>query len=206
MTYVYDIYVNFQTICYDFYEWNKKDKITHIKKIPIFQIEEDIFKNILIHENKVDLEAFQVIQNKTEIFKKKKKVSAALLTNNKDIMAVLFDADGKIIKKSFLLLEEENSILKSIRKVDTLDLKLIEIQKQEVILATRLEIERKNFLLKNISNMEDSELIYLYFECFGTKENNRKYIENILKKEFINGNESVSEISYNFLKLICTNS
>lgn len=62
MTFVYDIYVNFQTVCYDFYEWNKKDKITHIKKIPIFEIKEDVFKNILVNENKIDDESLEVIK------------------------------------------------------------------------------------------------------------------------------------------------
>ena len=73
MTFVYDIYVNFQTIYYDFYEWNKKDKIMHIKKIPIFEVKNDVFQKMIIHENKIDETSFELIKNKTEIFKKKRK-------------------------------------------------------------------------------------------------------------------------------------
>lgn len=31
MNYIYDIYLNFNEVAYDFFEWNKNDKITHIK-------------------------------------------------------------------------------------------------------------------------------------------------------------------------------
>ncbi len=206
MTFVYDIYVNFQTVCYDFYEWNKKDKITHIKKIPIFEIKEDVFKNILVNENKIDDESLEVIKNKTDIFKKKKKISAALLTNRKDIVAILVSNNGKIIKKSCLLLDEESAILRNIHKIDFLDLSLAELEKKGIVLATRNELEREKYLLENFSHMKEQELVYLYFECFGEVQKDKKIIEHDLKKAITNGNEKISSISYNFLKLIGTNS
>ena len=204
MTFVYDIYVNFQNIYYDFYEWNKKDRIMHIKKIPIFEIEEAIFKKIIANENKIDEKSYEIIKNKAEIFKKKKKFSAVLFTNNKDIIAVLLNDNGKIIKKSCLLLDEENTILRSIHKIDFLPLILTKTEKRQINLMTRQEMERKKFLLNKFSNMGEKELTYLYFECFGKKETNLKVIEKTLKKEVALGNEKISSISYNFLKLICT--
>jgi len=150
MTFVYDIYVNFQNICYDFYEWNKKDKIMHVKKIPIFEITEENFGKIIINDNKIDNQSLELIKNKAEIFKKKKKMSAVLFTNNKDILAVQFQNDGKIIKKSFLLLEEENTILKSIHKIDFLNLELTELEKKKIVLSTRNEIERTKYLLNHL--------------------------------------------------------
>lgn len=206
MTFVYDIYVNFQNICYDFYEWNKKDKITHIKKIPIFEISDENFGNIIANDNKIDFNTFEIIKNKAEIFKRKKKLSAVLLTNNKDIIAIQLHNDGRIIKKSFLLLEEENAILKNIHKIDFLNITLIELEKKEITLSTRREMERKKFLLENFSNIKQEELGYLYFECFGKRENDFRTIENTLKKEILIGNETVSSITYNFFKLIGTNS
>ena len=38
MNYIYDVITNFNDTYYDFYEWNKKDKLTHFKKIPIINI------------------------------------------------------------------------------------------------------------------------------------------------------------------------
>ena len=204
MTFVYDIYVNFQTIYYDFYEWNKKDKIMHIKKIPIFEVKNDIFQKMIIHENKIDETSFELIKNKTEIFKKKRKISAVLFTNNQDIIAVLLNSSGKIIKKSCLLVEDESMILRNVHKIDFLPLTLIELGKNEPILATRTEIERKKFLLENFSQMKENEIIYLYFECFGEVKKEKGEMEKELKREINSNNEKISTISYNFLKLIGT--
>ena len=205
MTFVYDIYVNFQSICYDFFEWNKKDKITRIKKIPIFQIDENIFVQILAYDTQIDLQTLECIKNKTEIFKQKNKITAALFTNNKDIIAVLIDDNGKIIKKSFLLLEEENTILQSIRKVDYQHLELTKLKRQKIDLVTRKEKDRTQFLLKELAKMSSLELCYLFFECFGIRETDEKRAKKMLTLEISNGNEEVCVTSYNFLKLICTN-
>ena len=70
MTFVYDIYVNFQNICYDFYEWNKKDKIMHVKKIPIFEITEENFGKIIINDNKIDNTIFFFSNSVNSRFKK----------------------------------------------------------------------------------------------------------------------------------------
>lgn len=204
MTFVYDIYVNFQTVYYDFYEWNKKDKIIHIKKIPIFEVKNDIFQKMIIHENKIDDTSLELIKNKTEVFKKKRKISAVLFTNNQDIIAVLLNNSGKIIKKSCLLLEEESMILRNVHKIDFLPLTLTELGKNEPILATRNEIERKKFLLENFSQMKEQEIIYLYFECFGEVKKEKEEMEKELKREINSNNEKISTISYNFLKLIGT--
>lgn len=206
MTFVYDIYVNFQNICYDFYEWNKKDKITHIKKIPIFAVEEDTFQNILAHDNKIDDKTLELLKDKADIFKKKKKISATLLTNNKDIIAILLNTNGRIIKKSCLLLEEENSILRNIHKIDFLPLTLTEISKNKKVVATREEQEREKFLLNNLSHMQEQEMKYLYFECFGKIKTDKTLMEKEILSEIKRGNEKISSISYHFLKLIGINS
>ena len=46
MNYIYDIILNFQERIYDFYEWNKTDVITHIRKIPVFKISSKDLYNI----------------------------------------------------------------------------------------------------------------------------------------------------------------
>ena len=38
MKYIYDIELNFNNKYYEFYEWEKKDNITHINKIPYYKI------------------------------------------------------------------------------------------------------------------------------------------------------------------------
>ena len=38
MTYIYDVTLNFNEILYDFFEWNNSDTLTHIRKIPMFKV------------------------------------------------------------------------------------------------------------------------------------------------------------------------
>lgn len=95
-------------------------------------------------------------------------------------------------------------ILRNVHKIDFLPLTLIELGKNEPILATRTEIERKKFLLENFSQMKENEIIYLYFECFGEVKKEKEEMEKELKREINSNNEKISTISYNFLKLIGT--
>ena len=44
MNYIYDIYLNFNNQLYDFFDWNKSDKLIHIKSIPIIKISENFCK------------------------------------------------------------------------------------------------------------------------------------------------------------------
>ena len=55
MNYIYDILLNFQKEFYDFYEWNPDDEIIHIRKIPLFYINNNDFytiKNSVVSFNK----------------------------------------------------------------------------------------------------------------------------------------------------------
>ena len=47
MNYIYDILLNFNNQAYDIFEWNKEDKITHIRKIPLIKIKYEDLYNLL---------------------------------------------------------------------------------------------------------------------------------------------------------------
>ena len=68
MNYIYDILLNFNDNYFDFYDWNKSDNITEVKKIPIFKItSEDMYKiknNYVIFDN----EFKSKIKNQTDYF------------------------------------------------------------------------------------------------------------------------------------------
>ena len=38
MNYIYDIALNFQKYFCEFYEWRREDKISNIRKIPLYRI------------------------------------------------------------------------------------------------------------------------------------------------------------------------
>ena len=50
MNFIYDILLNFNNEYYEFYDWNNDDKLTHIRKMPIFKISDDALKNIIYNE------------------------------------------------------------------------------------------------------------------------------------------------------------
>ena len=72
MNYIYDLLLNFNEKIYDFYDWNKTDKIIHIKKIPIFKISSS--KMNIIKNNKICFEDsfLEKIYRKTEEFMNRK--------------------------------------------------------------------------------------------------------------------------------------
>ena len=43
MNYIYDIVLNFNKEYYSFYEWNRKDNIINVKKIPLFLVDNECF-------------------------------------------------------------------------------------------------------------------------------------------------------------------
>jgi hypothetical protein len=204
MNYIYDLYVNFQKQYYDFYEWNKNDKITHIKKIPIFLIKEPSLKNIIRNENKIDLHFLEEIKDKAELFPYNKKITACLFTDKKDVVATLISNKGIIIKKSALLFEEEYDVLKNISYGILKDINIHTINKEKKDFLTRNEKSRKNYILRNIPKMDDKKIFYLYFECFNKEETNRRTVEMKLKQEIIKNNDKICLVTYNFLKLIYT--
>jgi hypothetical protein len=54
MNYIYDIYLNFNNQLYDFFDWNKSDKLTHIKMIPIFKVNEETIRSFISNIIKLD--------------------------------------------------------------------------------------------------------------------------------------------------------
>ena len=44
MNFIYDIVLNFNKNYYNFFEWNKKDNIISVKKIPLFLVDNNTFK------------------------------------------------------------------------------------------------------------------------------------------------------------------
>ena len=43
MNYTYNIKVNLKNELINFYEWNKMDKITILKKVPVFKVNDNVY-------------------------------------------------------------------------------------------------------------------------------------------------------------------
>lgn len=204
MTYIYDILLNFKDELYDFYDWNKIDNIIHIRKIPVLKIDTKDLINIKNNNIIIDEKILEQIKNKAEIFTPKniKKMEYMfLLSDGKYVLGIL--KQGRKIKKSSLLIDEEMDILDEIDNLEkiNIDYKIIAKEYNDE-LKTRKQKETEKFLKKELNKIknEDDKLKYLYYECFNEKEENIEKIIYKIKESI--SNLDINKKLYNFFKLI----
>lgn len=180
MNYIYNIKVNLKDNLINFYEWESNDKITTLKKVKIFVINNYDYNNILKMNIKIRKEFLKNIEldNLTCLF-----------TNAVDIVCIKFNTDGTISKISKLDLEEEREVLDEINyKVKTKILYSKINKENNYKLTTRREENIKNKLLDFlISSKDNTELIdYLYYEWSGKTSSSNKYDELLssIKNEY----------------------
>lgn len=162
MDYIYDIVLNFQDRYYDFYEWYPTDRIINIKKIPIYKITTKDYLNI---------KKYLVILDKNTLPKQSK---IYLLTNGVELMGILLDNEGKVIKISSLLFDESDDILKDKDSIKLIPIKYTILKKRNTKIISRHNIEKKTYINKYLNNLDllkDEYLIkYLYYDIYGTEE------------------------------------
>ena len=205
MNYTYDIYINFQNSFFDFYEWNKNDKIIYIKKIPIFKVSSKTLHNLKNNKTIVDESFIKKIENKTKIVKDKQLKYCAIISDEKDIVGINFTKNGINRQKSSIRIEDQEKIINTIKKQKINTIKYKTIIKNKITFQTRLEKTNENILLKKINNIHKNNknqiINYIYLECFGKKEKDINKATKKIKKEITKTNDNFYKI-VNILKLI----
>ena len=205
MNYTYDIYINFQNSFFDFYEWNKNDKIIYIKKIPIFKVSSKTLHNLKNNKIIVDESFIKKIENKTKIVKDKQLKYCAIISDEKDIVSINFTKNGINSQKSSIRIEDQEKIINTIKKQKINTIKYKTIIKNKITFQTRLEKTNENILLKKINNIHKNNknqiINYIYLECFGKKEKDINKATKKIKKEITKTNDNFYKI-VNILKLI----
>lgn len=171
MNYIYNIHVNLKENLINFYEWNKKDKITNLSKVKAFIVNYYDYDRILKMNIKVRKEFLDTIKIDNYI---------CLFSNNIDIVCCLFDKDGTIKKISKLDLNEEDDVLAEIESKSKTKLLYGSTNKSNNYkLTTRNENEIIDKLLDYIKESKNNtELIdYLYYEWFHSSKSKDKYNE-----------------------------
>lgn len=193
MKYIYDIKLNFNNEFYEFYEWEKKDKITHMNKIPSYKITNKDIYNLKYNTIKVNKDFFK---NKNQTF---------IFSNGYSVIAVKFNNEGYNKLKSDINIENQEEIINIINNQKTIKLNYKIIKKEKIEFKTRIEKENKNKLIKKITeiynNKEYNKINYIYLECFNNKNNSVEKKYNIIKKEIIKGKDNFYKI-FNIFKLI----
>ena len=187
MNYIYDIVLNFNKKYYSFYEWNRKDNIINVKKIPLFLVDNECF-NIMKYDNVyVSKDFINVIRDKTYTYTRSKLGPSILISNEKEVIAIMFNENGNLIKRSSLTLDEEEEVLDEIVNNEIYNIPIIKHTKVKNDNVTRSIREKRDFLLKYISNEKnDINLKYLYYDYFEKDEDNIKDIKDKLIKEIKN--------------------
>ena len=114
MNYIYDIFLNYNDLAYEVFEWNKEDKISHIRKIPLIVISSLDLYNLSNKKIIIDSSFLTKIYRKTEVFSKRDNYNldySFLATDKSEIIAFKLDKNGLIKQYSKLLIEEEIEVL-----------------------------------------------------------------------------------------------
>ena len=176
MRFIYDIVVNYENNFFEFYEWEKEDNIINIKKMPLFLVNNETYKIIKYESVTINSAFVDKIRDKTFAYNKIKIGPSCLITNGMEVIGILCNDKGEVIKKSSLLIDEEDEILEEAADIDIYDIDIIK----------RKKINKNNINREN----NNSNLKYLYYDYF-EKENEDI---SLIKKELIN------EIKHNWNK------
>ncbi|MGN1311420.1 MAG: hypothetical protein ACI4U4_00225 [Bacilli bacterium] len=202
MNFIYDIVLNFNKDFYNFFEWNKNDNIINVKKIPIFLIDNDTFTSMKYDNVIVSKDFIDLIRDKTYTYTRSKLGISCLISNNKEVIAVLFNDNGNLIKRSSLMLDEEEEVLDEIENDSLYKINIIKRRKVNIENVNRNIKEKKNFLIKYINKeTNDINLKYLYYDYFERDENNIKTIKSDLIKEIKNNWNKRFDNFYNTVKI-----
>lgn len=171
MNYIYDILLNFNNIPYDIFEWNKDDKILHIRKIPLIKLSTFDLSNLVNKKVKIDNEFLIKIYKRTEQYNKKVLDYSFLATDGK--MVIAFKIEQNKIKYSQLFLDEEIEVLDFSSNLNVSSIKYQIINDKKIdYLQTRNQQYIKKFIYDQLKKINDADkLNFLYLECFNKKSN-----------------------------------
>lgn len=186
MDYIYDILLNFNKDYYEFYEWKNNDNIINVRKIPIFKVSSSTYINFKNNEIKLNSDFVQKIKNKTSIYMVNNTTNGmCLFTNGEDVFGAMISNDGKIIKRSSLLLDEASEIIEEIFHNPKEEIEYKIIKNNNIKIVGRTELEKKRELKKFI-NKSGTNIIclkYLYYEYFNEECGDIVLVKERLNKE-----------------------
>lgn len=206
MNYIYDVVANFNDIPYDFFEWNKIDDITHLKKVIIIKTDSQVLNDLINKKVKVSEDLLKYIKNKTEFYSKSDSNLIAIFTNGYINICIKFTKDGINKYKSFLQIEEDDEVLELSNRLNEIDFNYQIFGEANICqFKTRKETEAYNYIVDKIDDLYNKndvmKLKYIYYDCFDKFEDNKNKIYEEIKQSINNNFEVLNKI-YDFFKLI----
>lgn len=202
MNYIYDIVLNFNKDYFEFYEWKKSDKIINVKKIPAFKVNSEVLNSFKYNEVVVDKEFLDKIFDLTLFYSKCNYKYMCLLSDTNETIGVMFNSSGELIKRSSLVIDEEDEVNEEVVSNNMLWIKLVKNDRKDIRCVSRIDRERKEFLYKFINNLgSDSVLKYMYYDYFEVEEDNIDIIKNKLLLELDNKDADIRKL-YDLVKVL----
>lgn len=207
MSYVYDIVLNFNNDYYEFYEWKSNDILYHIKKISLLLIDSKTYNDIYDNRVLFNKDFLLSIYNKCEYYINRKTETipyAFLITDSYRVMGIILNDNGKVIKYSSLLLDDEEEILDLCDKLGIvkLDYKIIKKNiKNDFITRSEKNIIKfiKKDLLNDYNKKNINKLKYLYYEYFNKQSDDINVIYEELTREL---DKTINNKHYELYNLI----
>ena len=191
MDYVYDIVLNFQNEYYDFYEWKPNDKVINVKRSPIYKVSNNDYLNIKKNDITIDKKS---LPKDSKIF---------LITSGLEVMGILIDTNGKVVKKSSLIFEEADDVLINKGEIKTINISYKINKKNKNIYLSRITKEKNKYIINYLNDLLSKKdkyyLKYLYYEIYNVDEDNIDKIYNDLialsKKDITRVYNSIKKIN-----------
>ena len=202
MTYIHDIFINLNYEFFEFYEWNKKDNIEHLKRIPIIRTNNKTLFNIINNQLIINPLFLKNYYQKSEKYHNNHHYNYIIITNCICAIAISFNEKGNILKKSSLIFEDEENVCLLARNIKANKIPYTIIKKEKASNLTRFQKECKKSMLNNIQKMDNNCLKYLYYDCFNQKEENISVITNSLVRELKDNNIDIINKCHNLINII----
>ncbi len=209
MTYIYDIVLNFNTLYYEFFEWETKDNLTLVKKIPLIKVDTTFLDDVLNRKIKIDDPITLELFNKCEIISKKHVKTVKymfLITDSYRVLGLTLNNELIIDKISSLPLDLEEEAIESAKRSNLRTITYTIIGKRNNSnFLTRKEMKIKNYLLEEFKNIEKRKdylkLNYLYYEFFNHVPDTNNVYEKLVASLKDNLTKDHLKL-YNLLKFI----
>lgn len=204
MNYIYDIVLNFNRDYFEFFQWKKGDKIINVKKIPVFKVGSEDLKCFKYNIVKVSKDFLDKIYNLTCFYSKMDYKYLCLVSDTNESLGIMFDKEGKLIKRSSLVFDEEEEVNEEVSGEDFIEIEYIENRNKNIEYISRIEKERKEFLLKFVNNLDvrvdENILKYMYYDYFEKEEEDTLKIKKNIIKEINDVNSDKIKL-YNLVKV-----
>ena len=187
MHYYYDVLGNFDENYLEFYEWEKNDPFTLIKKVPLVRINNKDMLDLLTYKIQIKNSWLEKYKEKTTLKNSKEKPLIILFSSTKTSILLEFDENGKFMYCSKLLVEDENNCNEYAYSMKEISVPYEKLEKLETRKEFRKALEDKKVLKTELKMLEEENNLekcqFIYYEWFGFLENDFNKMIKDCKKE-----------------------